>query len=162
MQGWCCWHYIYNWINKNVSKFLSVFSAILWKASLRCKKVAAVFAWIHQLLNLFVINSILSHNLITLLNTLLWKVSAPRTPLNFFPNFPTTPHLHRLTTKKVAQALKVRSPSGSFKISLGNSLVQNQTFYAIMDAQKQNICKLNWNKLEPFRCRFASVIMGRE
>ena len=76
--------------------------------------------------------------------SLCWKlISAPATPLNFFPNLPTTPYLHRLTTKKVAQALKDRSALGSLKISLGNSPVQIQTSYAIMDAQKQNICKLN-------------------
>ena len=46
MEGWCCWHYIYNCININVSKFLSIFSPIIWKASLRCTKKAAAFACI--------------------------------------------------------------------------------------------------------------------
>ena len=36
-------------------------------------------------------------------------------------------------------------------------VLHNQIFYAIVDSQKQNICKINWNKLEPVRYRLASV-----
>ena len=39
-----------------MSKFLSVLVRYFGKLPLDVKKVAAVFAWIHQLLNLFVIN----------------------------------------------------------------------------------------------------------